>query len=77
MKQSCQAGATSLHVSVTGDERFFQYAKAGKISIYLAIAQYPEGQTFDFEGEGQIALVRSYTVREPLTHQEFTFTDNR
>lgn len=71
-----QAGATSLHVSVTGDERFFQYAKAGKISIYLAIAQYPEGQTFDFEGEGQIALVRSYTVREPLTHQEFTFTDN-
>lgn len=71
-----QAGATSLHVSLTGDERFFQYAKAGKISIYLAIAQYPEGQTFDFEGEGQIALVRSYTVREPLTHQEFTFTDN-
>lgn len=71
-----QAGATSLHVSVTGDERFFQYAKAGKISIYLAIAQYPEGQTFDFEGEGQIALVRSYAVKESLTHQEFTFTDN-
>ena len=71
-----QAGATSLHVSLTGDERFFQYAKAGKISIYLAIAQYPEGQTFDFEGEGQIALVRSYAVKEPLTHQEFTFTDN-
>ena len=71
-----QAGATSLHVSLTGDERFFQYAKAGKISIYLAIAQYPEGQTFDFEGEGQIALVRSYAVKESLTHQEFTFTDN-
>lgn len=71
-----QAGATSLHVSLTGDERFFQYAKAGKISIYLAIAQYPEGQTFDFEGEGQIALVRSYAVKESLTHQKFTFTDN-
>ena len=71
-----QAGATSLHVSLTGDERFFQCAKAGKISIYLAIAQYPEGQTFDFEGEGQIALVRSYAVEESLTHQEFTFTDN-
>ena len=71
-----QAGATSLHVSLTGDERFFQYAKAGKISIYLAIAQYPEGQTFDFEGEGQIALVRSYAVKESLIHQEFTFKDN-
>ena len=71
-----QADATSLHVSLTGDERFFQYAKVGKISIYLAIAQYPEGQTFDFEGEGQIALVRSYAVKESLTHQEFTFTDN-
>ncbi len=68
-----QAGATSLHVTLTGDERLFEAAKAGKTTISVAIAQYPADESFDFEGANQIALVRSSPATAAFSGREFTF----
>ena len=63
-------GATTLHVSMTGDERLFQAAKEGKIDINWSIGQYPDGEDFDFEGENQIALVNYRETTEAFQHME-------
>ena len=68
-----KAGATSLHVTLTGDQRLFDAAAAGKTTLTVAIAQYPANESFDFEGLNQIALVRNYTVKEAFSGKEFTF----
>ena len=41
-------GATTLHISITGDQRLFAAAQAGQTSIICAVAQYPEGETTFF-----------------------------
>lgn len=63
-------GATTLHVSMTGDERLFQAAKDGKTEINWSIGQYPDGEDFDFEGENQIALVTYRSTTEAFQHME-------
>ena len=69
------AGDTSLHVSLTGDARFFEYAANGDITINVALAQYPADKDFDFEGEGQISLGSVFRVTEAFSGREFTFAD--
>lgn len=39
-EKELQAGATSLHISLTGDARLFQAAKEGKTTISVAVGQY-------------------------------------
>ncbi len=39
-------GDTSLHMSLTGDARFFEYAAQGQITINVALAQYPADEDF-------------------------------
>ena len=63
-------GATTLHVSMTGDERLFEAAKAGKTEINWSIGQYPDGEDFDFEGDNQIALVTYRQTTEAFQHME-------
>ena len=70
-----QAGDTSLHVSLTGDARFFEYAAQGKITINVALAQYPADEDFDFEGSDQISLGSAFRVTEAFSGREFTFAD--
>lgn len=69
------AGDTSLHVSLTGDARFFEYAAQGKITINVALAQYPADEDFDFEGSDQISLGSAFRVTEAFSGREFTFAD--
>lgn len=65
-------GATSLHISLTGDERIFQAAQTGLTTVTCAVGQYPEGEYFDFEGENQISLVSNLTATEPFSGKEVT-----
>ena len=61
---------TSLHISLTGDERIFAAAKAGTVSIKVAVGQYPADANFDFEGEHQISLVSNLDATEPFVNKE-------
>ncbi len=68
-------GDTSLHMSLTGDARFFEYAAQGQITINVALAQYPADEDFDFEGSDQISLGSAFRVTEAFSGREFTFAD--
>ncbi len=70
-----QEGATSLHISLAGDERLFQAAKEGKTEINVSVAQYPEGDDFDFESSSQISLLRIQSFTEPVSGLEVSFPD--
>ena len=70
-----EAGTTSLHISLTGDERIFEAAKQGKTSVTCAIAQYPDGEAFDFEGENQISLTSPITCTEDFSGREVQLTE--
>lgn len=65
-----EEGATSLHVSMTGDERIFEAAKNGLTEINYSIGMYPDGEDFDFEGENQIALYVLGETKEPFSGKE-------
>lgn len=73
--EELEAGATSLHVSVTGDERLFQAAAEGKISLMLSIAQYPDGDKFDFESSDQIMLCSPQSVTSAIDDQEIQLSE--
>ena len=66
-ESSLEEGATTVHLTLTGDERLFQAAQEDKISITCAVAQYPEGESFDFEGENQISLVSNLKCAEAFS----------
>lgn len=68
-----EEGATSLHISLTGDERLFQAAKEGKTEISISVAQYPDGDKFDFESENQIPLLQYREVEEAFSGMEVSF----
>lgn len=70
-----EAGATSLHVSMTGDERLFQAAREGKISLTLSVAQYPDDAEFDFENADQIPLCSLVNVTDAITDQEIQLSE--
>ncbi len=65
-----EEGATSLHVSMTGDERIFEAAKNGLTEINYSIGMYPDGEDFDFEGENQVALYVLGESKEPFSGKE-------
>ncbi len=69
------AGDTSLHISLSGDERLFRAAAEGKVHITAAVSQYPDGESFDFEGAGQISLVRNLSVTEAFSGREVTLEE--
>lgn len=69
------AGTTSLHISLTGDERLFQAAREGKTSIVCAVGQYPDGESFDFEGENQISLASNIVSPEAFSNREITLSE--
>lgn len=70
-----EAGATSIHISLTGDERIFEAARQGKTSVTCAIAQYPADEDFDFEGENQISLTSPITCTEAFSGKEVQLTE--
>lgn len=74
-EKELQEGATSLHISLTGDERLFQAAREGKTEINVSVAQYPEGDTFDFESSSQISLLRFSSFTEAVSGMEISFPD--
>ena len=63
-EQELQAGATSLHISLTGDPRIFQAAKEGKTSVTCAVAQYPAEDDFDFEFKDADEMNQEITLDE-------------
>lgn len=65
-----EEGATSLHVSMTGDERIFEAAKNGLTEINYSIGMYPDGEDFDFEGENQVALYVLGESKESFSGKE-------
>ena len=68
-------GATTLHITLTGDERLFAAAQAGQTSITCAVGQYPADETFDFEGEHQISLASNISGAEPFSGKENTLSE--
>ena len=72
-EKELQAGATSLHISLTGDARLFQAAKEGKTTISVAVGQYPADESFDFEGTNQIPMLQALSVTEAFSGKEVTF----
>lgn len=67
--------ATTLHITLTGDERLFAAAQAGQTSIICAVGQYPADETFDFEGEHQISLASNISGAEPFSGKEITLSE--
>ena len=70
-------GAKSLHLTLTGDERLFKHSVDTKdlsadkaFQINWSIGMYPDGETFDFEGDNQIALSIYNITYEPFEHKE-------
>ena len=51
------AGATSLHISLTGDERLFEAARKGQTAISVVVREYPDGAEINLDdGEDQRTL---------------------
>ena len=70
MKKTLEPGATTLHISMTGDERIFAAAQAGKIDINYTIGMYPAEDSFEIEDGSTIALVQLGETTEALHHYE-------
>ena len=51
----------------------FQAAKEGKTEISISVAQYPDGDKFDFESENQIPLLQYRDVEEAFSGMEVSF----
>lgn len=66
-----------MHLTLTGDERLFKHSVDTKdlstdkaFQINWSIGMYPDGETFDFEGDNQIALSIYNIAYEPFEHKE-------
>lgn len=71
-ESNLKAGATSLHLTLTGDERLFSN---DKISINYCLYQYPADQKFDLEGEYMIPLASVKTATAAFNSEKITFTE--
>lgn len=69
-EKTLEPGATTLHISMTGDERIFAAAQAGKIDINYTIGMYPAKDSFEIEDGSTIALVQLGETTEALHHYE-------
>lgn len=68
-------GDTSLHISLTGDERIFKAAQEKKTSITCAVAQYPDGEEFDLESDKQISLASNISCTEAFSGKEVKLSE--
>ncbi len=68
-------GETTLHISMTGDERIFEAARNGLTEINYSIGMYPDGEDFDFEGENQISLLTLGETTEPFSGKEVKLSE--
>ena len=59
---------------MTGDQRIFDAAAAGKIDINYTIGMYPAGDEFQIEDGSTITLVQLGKTTGSITHQEVTLT---
>ena len=73
-EKTLEPGATTLHISMTGDQRIFDAATAGKIDIHYTIGMYPAGDEFQIEDGSTITLVQLGKTTGSITHQEVTLT---
>ena len=73
-EETLEPGATTLHISMTGDQRIFNAAAAGKIDINYTIGMYPAGDEFQIEDGSTITLVQLGKTTESITHQEVTLS---
>ena len=73
-EKTLEPGATTLHISMTGDQRIFDAAAAGKIDINYTIGMYPAGDEFQIEDGSTITLVQLGKTTGSITHQEVTLT---
>ena len=69
-----EPGATTLHISMTGDQRIFDAAVAEKIDINYTIGMYPAGDEFQIEDGSTIPLVQLGKTTGSITHQEVTLS---
>ena len=69
-EKTLEPGATTLHISMTGDERIFAAAQAGKLDINYTIGMYPAEDSFEIEDGSTIALVQLGETTEALHHYE-------
>ena len=75
-------GATSLHLTLTGDERLFKHSVDTKdlsadkaFQINWSIGMYPDGEEFDFESDKQITLSTYNIAYEPFSNKEVTLNE--
>ena len=73
-EETLEPGATTLHISMTGDQRIFDAAAAGKIDINYTIGMYPAGDEFQIEDGSTITLVQLGKTTESITHKEVTLS---
>ena len=73
-EKTLEPGATTLHISMTGDQRIFDAATAGKIDINYTIGMYPADDEFQIEDGSTITLVQLGKTTGSITHQEVTLT---
>ena len=71
-EKTLEPGTTTLHISMTGDQRIFDAAAAGKIDINYTIGMYPAGDEFQIEDGSTITLVQLGKTTGSITHQEVT-----
>ena len=71
-EDTLEPGATTLHISMTGDQRIFDAAEARKIDINYTIGMYPADDEFQIEDGTTIPLVLLGKTTKPITHQEVT-----
>lgn len=73
--EELEAGATSLHVSLTGDERLFEAARNGQTKLTVSLAQYPADNEFDFESQDQIQLCSPMDATEAFEGKEVQLSE--
>lgn len=76
VENTLEAGSTTLHISLTGDERLFAAATEGKVSLSVLVREYPDGASIDLdEGKDQETLYSNHNrVTEPIDNQEITLS---
>ena len=64
-----KAGATSLHISLKGDERLFEAAKQGQTAISVVVREYPDGAEINLDdGEDQRTLYsEQFSIKEAFS----------
>lgn len=73
-----KAGDTKLHINFSADERLLAYAKDENVdfNMTVSIQQYPQDETFDFEGNYMRRLTIPLQFTENLTNYEIKLEES-